>query len=612
MTYSQAEEQGSGRHRIKVWLVRASIPLLLWAFATVLFALDLGRLGDDHGATLRRPETGEIVRVFPRTVHFFHRPFDAEEGHFWRPLYLPWIMSTNSLLWNHVAWLNLLDAVLYLGAAGVFFLLLRALSIGRSAAVVAAAVFIVYPAYGQVVFWKAASGTTIAAALTLVAYITAIAYMRPERPRWLMLPVLAMLAFAVPAFNEQPAPALAALPLFMLAGRRRGMPLRPIVLRIATVTLLVGGVCALYGTMMLISGRDAYQPHAVEGFFSRTLRMLADLIGALALREFAGASLAAGWTTLAGAPVRTVAGLAMLGLACVPWLRRLRAEAAVTHGGGGEQGAPSPRRGLIVLAALAAFALTLPPIILIKMYPVWDSRFLFAPGVMLAIALGAGLDGLVAWWRGRSAALRGRMFPVWGAGLVTGLLLLAVMMVGSQEPYRRRANADVAQAAMLRELVPDPAKHTFFLPLDVRDSWATRIASEEAGSRRWYGISNYSVWHWPWTVRQFIGETYRRPDVRIGFSAAALPRVVGVEDEGLRYAQIEPGPWPYKPHPNGGFLVPWDKVVPFVVLEDGTVEVVTALELPNGHVVPMKAVRGAVEAGRVGPRQAELSVWTGG
>lgn len=600
----QAERVEPRGRRLPPWLVHASVPVLLWVFATVLFGLDLGRLGDDHGVSTRKPETGELLRVFPRAEHFFHKPFDSEEGLFRRPLYVPWIVASNTLLWNHPALLNLLDAVLYLGVAGALYLLLRALAIGRPAALVATAVCIAYPGYGQVVFWKAASGTTIAVGLTLLAFLAAIAYVRPPKPRWVLLPVLATLAFAVPAFNEQPAPALAAIPLFMLAAGRSDNKLRPVLLRTTTVTLLVGAVCALYGTMLIISGRDANEPFTLAELPAHSASMLVDLAEALALQEFAAAALDAGWATVRAAPTRSALLLGLLIAASVPWLRRLRAETDSPN-----ENNVRAKWKLVLLAALAACVLTLPPVVIIRRYPVWESRLLFAPGVMLTIALGAGLEGLAAWWRSRPQTLRQRLFPVWGAGLVLGLVLLALMMVGSQEPYRRRAAADAAQAAMLRELMPDPPKHAFFMPLDAEDARAARIASETSHSTRWHGIGSYSAWHWPWTTRHFIGQVYERSDVRAGFATTALPRVQGVEDDGLRYSRIGPNPWPYKRHSKGGFLVPWDAIVPFVVLEDGSLHLVTALQLPGGGVVQMETLRSGVEAGLVPRRRMALPVW---
>ncbi|HZW09982.1 MAG TPA: hypothetical protein VFF69_08770 [Phycisphaerales bacterium] len=590
---------GTGRRprHVPAWLVRLSIPLLLWAFTTVVFGLDIGRVGDDHAATTRRPETGELLYVFPPARHYLHKPFDADEGEFWRPLYMPWIVASNTLLWNHTRWLNLLDAALYLGVGGALYALMRALRIGPAASLVATALFLVYPAHSQVVYWKAASGTTIAVGLLLVAFLGSVAYVRRARP-WPILPGLAGLGFAVPAFNEQPAPALAAIPLMMLAARRPEMTRRAVALRTATVTVCVGAACGLYGAMLLISGRAAYEPYSLGELPARAAHMIGDLLAALALQEFAGPALDAGLRAMGAAPVRSALALGALAGAFVPWARRVVHDAAA--GGDGQE---RPRRGWVAGAAGAGLALTLPAVILIRLYPWWDSRFLLAPAALLAILAAAGLDALLARMQAREGGRAASAAMC--AGLAPALAIMALMMVGAQEPYRDRAAADVAQAAQLRRALPDPDPGTFFMPLSVAD------ADMPEHGWRWYALGRYSVWHWPWSVRKFLCTEFARSDIRVGFASPGLARVLGVEEEGLRYSTIGPDGRPYRRHPAGGFLVPWELVAPFRVREDGVVELVTELVLPDGRLVAAGALRESAEAGRIPRRRAAL-VGTGG
>ena len=101
----------------------------------------------------------------------------------------------------------------------------------------------------------------------------------------------------------------------------------------------------------------------------------------------------------------------------------------------------------------------------------------------------------------------------------------------------------------------------------------------------------------------FVGlREMSRPD-------ADVPRVLGVEANGLRYQEIMPLPGPFPAHPAGGYFVPWASIVPFMVGADGTVSVVTRLRLPDGREIDLPALRPLVESGRLPPKTEPLTVW---
>lgn len=581
--------------RPRGWWAWVLLPVVLFAVSTVLFGWDLGHLGDDNGGYMRVPETGAIKTFVFDAKYYLNRPFEPGRGTFWRPFFAPYFSMLTNLCWNHPWVQNLWDALIHLWVAGMLVAVLRALRINRAAAIIAATLFLVYPAPMQVVFWKASSGTSLAVGLLLTAYLAAIAYARRPTRHGLLI-WLALLGFAVPAFNEQPAPSLAAIPLFFLAGLPRGVPLKSAWVRLVLATAAAGSTCALYATMLMLTGPKLYQPIGVEELAPRTLHMLKDLWISIRMDHYVRPAFAAGWGTLAAGGAASLIALGAVVAAAGPWLARLRFDAE-----GGAQADPErPRHWLVLLAGAAAFALSLPAIIAIAMYTFWESRYMYAPAATLAVLVGLGLDVLVRGWRTLPERARRLGAPVWQGGLMAVLLAGTIATIGTQDPFRRRSNADRVQAQALKAVIPDPPEDAFFMPMLVLDA-----KRSEAGER-WDVPWAYSVWFYPWGIRSTIPLLYRRSDLRSGYGWSQTgQRVMSADEQGFCYREILPAPGNYELCP-GGWRVPWEKTIPFMVLEDGTVALITKLRLPDGAEVAMPALRGLVETGALPERSEAL------
>ncbi len=570
--------------RWRRWL----FPLILGVFATFFFGGALGKYNDDWGYGLRDPVTDTVQHLIAPPKWYFNKPWAgrANGGEFWRPLYVPTAHLLATAFWHHDSLNHSVSALVHACLVLALIRVMARAGIGHGARTTAGLLLLVSPVLHQTLFWSAAIGTSLAALATLVWILS---YQRTldRGLRWWSVPWFAMMAFAIPAYNEQPAVCLALCPLIGWASRPTDLAGRRLLLR-GLMPLVAGGCAAVvYLTFSSLSGPARFSMLSASEWWTAGRVLFFDAMREMSADDLRGCLWSIGLETLASHPIRTGlfgAGLLVAGWA---WVRRP-----------GEPMGPGPNRSVLVFGA-AGFAwlfLAWLPIQVSGEYRLADSRFALAPMLGAAIALAAVIELIV---RRVPAGGRDRLRPLGRAGVVLVCSMSAVMLVGAQQVYRSRYLSDVAQSGQLVDLVPDPPSRAFF--------WPIRIGDESPfACKRLNRITFYSVWGDRWTIRKHIRALYKRTDLYSGCAHAGFALksrgLVRITDDGLVYRFVLPNNNGFE-RVEDGFLIPWSTVIPFEVTQDGELVIVTDLEVIDGDasvVYPAPATDGlGVPARRV-------------
>ena len=569
--------------------------MLAWFAGSFALLGDLGRFSDDWSLNLRNPVDG--------AYHFPDSPF-SRWNYFWRPLHLLTIHAVATAAPGQDWARHLLSAACHGAVAILFYRFLKRLEVPQVVRVLATLVLLCHPVIYEAVLWPSTLSTLVACAMLLALWTRAldIAQGRHAVPRaWLMPPVWCAYVFAMACFYEQQAAAACATGLLAFAapadeaapdpaGRRRRALIGAVMMSGAAAA-----ACGLYMTLLTLSapasvrGGSAALSSPVEAAarFAGGIGRAAGWIAGPTLAEFGhGADVwADGWRFEPGLLLKVLPMLLFGSAVFWGW-------AAFEAGGAGTalarpRGKRCSARAQVVALLLGAAAL------LLAIAPgaltgsrTQPARLMYFPLVCVLLA-GACAVSLAArrWFApGRGAPGLGmRVAALALAGGIAGACLISGLptLVIAQGAMQCRSRADERIAAELRRLVPDPPAGTTFLPVRID------LRLFDTGARAFDGALP-SALEQPWAAWALVQSReagYGRRDVlcahvRANNSAYTLDSDGATGPEvGVRYRPrwATPPPWV----PRGGWFVPWDRCVPFVVDPSGGVRIVDRLIVPR-------------------------------
>jgi len=592
--HTTAAPSNAGPRALLPWL----FPIALWALATLAFGGDLGRYFDDYATTMRDPVTGEVNLRAP----FEQFPF------FWRPLH--WLYVFHSLTWFHDRlWIpHVLTAVSHGVASILLYTLLRRLLRSPQAAAGPALLFAVYPMNYEVTIWIASTTNSMATSVWFLLAHLYISYLRGRAGLWAPL-AMVPLAFAIPCLNEQASAGILALPVLglFLPGRATPLPRRLLLAAwpVAAASLMVLLYIILLRATAPPGWRGAAGSYLALGDVVPRLRWVAHELGVVHYQWRLMGSFRHGWPAgLEALPVLSwIFWTAILAVTFLPWLSRwCRTPLRPPSSGDDDADAdladddapnfpPSP---LVVFAFGLAFfvAAWLPLVVIIGQ--IAESRMGYFPAVGAAVALGALIDVAAA------GAVRARLEALFKPLLAVAVALAAwvgaVCLVGHHRAFQDQAKADLAQAARLRDLVPDPPPGAVFVPLHV-------AAPQTGAAARLRPV----IVGWLWVrhgATPLIRETYRRADLRTTIFNPWFPFPIKDADaEGFTYTAE-----------GDGERFAWDAAIPFIIDDQERVHLVreVVIEGPDGAatVVHPPLVARAVEAGAPAPDAVSWTLQT--
>ncbi len=531
----------------------------LAAGALFFYLGDIGKWREDFVWTLRDPATGRAD-----WAELLHLPF------FWRPCSLIYVRAIDTLFWSFDPPRHALAVAAHLLAAWCLLRLLRCLSIGPGLAAAGALAFMVQPQAYEVVFWPSATPTSFATALFLIVCRRIVRAARePAAAR--LWPTVALAAL-IPCWNEQPAPALAALPLLYLAAADPAAPLRTRLSRAAAITSACCAVCGVYLALYLATGTHggrgaigSYAPIAeTPGRAVAAVQRALDLgLGRSAAQTVRGAAI-----TAAG-PLRTARGLLWLAATCIAALLWIQA-AARNPPAVARDDPPAPRPWLLALFGVIAAAAMFSPIAVLRAVAV-EPRMLYPPACCLILSAAA----ILASARPLARLSRGARL-VGAAAFAACAIAAGVCLLGYQTMLKRRAAMDWAEARALQQLVPNPPPDSLLL--------AVRIGSTAAGTGQWgFDRTEFGAWSKAAYGASLLREVYGRRDLycdRFRSDTAA----------GFRFGPdgVRANVWARPGYIMGVFeqrFFPLDHLVPFDIAADGRVSLVRTLwvESPDGQ-----------------------------
>jgi hypothetical protein len=566
--------------------------MALWLFATLFLRGDLGWWNDDYYFNQRDPATGQFARLITTT----RDPFLPELGHLnpWRFLHLPGTAALVTLTWNHAWVAHAVGAAIHGLCTLLLFRLLRALGVSGHVAAAASLVHLVWATHYEVVLWPSAFSIGLGSAAFLGAALCMVRCARTGSV-WAGLGA-PLLTVVIVGFNEQPAGAIIALPLAYLAAcpGTRGRVWR---------ALWPAALCFIVVGAYVVNVRINGQPRAgstPESYIapSDAFRRVIDLARgvrdqAMLRHQFAPGAWRLALDEFSRRPFWTGLFAISLFLSLVPaWKRWMATPIAPPS-----QPSPTKARSLTVAAIGIAFlAGALLPILVIRGYPV-NSRMFYLVSMALCVIL-AGISDLGASWLGRAG---GSPTARRLSGAVLACLTLAggILYVGAQSRWRGITQSDAAQLAKLRGLVPDPAPGTVFVPV-VSDFQPIATGCHS------FDRALLDVWRFSWSTPYHIKQVYGRSDVYQLYWLINGPREP--------WRELTPGAFafewridsPYPLRDDRAVLVPWDKVVPFVVGADGRISLITRWTTPASEAQPSLSVdvpqtTALARAGRIAP-----------
>jgi hypothetical protein len=554
--------------------------VLLFPVALLLSAsYFLGGTGwwsDDYWHNLRDPVTGDLGPTLIISREFFLRP-----------LFYRIVPPLTTLLWNHDWAAHLLQVFSHGIVTLLLFLLLRTFAIGPRPAAAAAILFMLFPPHFEAVLWFSALPTSLATMLMLGLMFTTIAFARRAGPLacrggWWIVPLMMAAAFAICCLNEQPAAGILALPLVYLAAlathRPRSLVAQTPVSHFARAlvpTFLSGCMVILYAAIVRATAvpgsRGSSAGLIAPGELAERLPAFsAEIVQRLTMQNFAGGAFSLGLGELRAAPLAALGATLVLIAAAIPFIRWWVA----AHPGPSTHAEPTPPPRAIMLLALtglAIFATGYLPIAVVAGYSP-DSRTHYWPAIGLALIIAALGSAAPCTRPLRTAAL---------AVLLVVSAAASTTFIGLQSAYRTRHRQDLAESARLRELIPDPEPLTFFLPLAI-ETTAIRTGSALLDSQF------RGVWEYPWATPRHIMRVYQRDDVRCGSFRHWTPGhpTLGASEQGIHYGD-RLGPR-FPQIADNVWLIPWERVIPFVITGEGQLRIVTRLVLESPGVPPLE------------------------
>lgn len=561
----------------------------VWFIATFAFLGNLGQWSDDYAYTLRDTATGANALTLGTSV----------VPYFWRPLYymtVPWLQSQFGGHWGN----HLLSAIVRGAVSLLLYVFLRRQGVWRAASCVAAVGLMVFPAAWEVSFWLSAMPTGVMGVMFLVLSLVCLRWFRAPTPggwrTWTMPPLIFVLAFSIPCWNEQIGAAVPAIFLLSLGERaadgrrpwRRGL--------VATIVSCAAQALylALYWATKPPGGRGGadsiVHPGELPERITLTLRGMQE-VGFMS--DFGGPAMRAGFRAMADHPWAAVVGIACVLLASAGWLARVTRESpqdsALARG---------DRTLWTIVFGFAVFALAWLPVVMVQGQSV-ESRLWFAPAIGGTIAIAGGLQWLAHARIGSRPAARLTL-----AATVLVLLVPAlVSLVGIQSAMHNRKRLDERQSTQIKRLVPHPAPGTAFVPL--------RVMWPRGEPRSRFVMTFYGPWENVGAATPSLRAAYRRVDLAMGwrrFSARWSP-TLGATREGLVYDDRLVEDWMRLYHrvPKAGpppTVLAWSRVIPFVIDPDGNIVLVDEVRVADAAgpdlVYPVESVVGLI-AERQGP-----------
>lgn len=570
--------------------VRWLFPIALLLFGGFFFGGHLGWWSDDYWHCLRDPVSGAV------------RAWVMDRGFFLRPLFYVVVPAVTTAFWNHDWIAHAIQLAVHGGVVALLWRWLMMLGIARPAAGAAALLFMIYPAQFEALFWVAALPTAISAAVMLVVLMMAMRWQaEPRASAWMRLGLMSGLTFVACCLNEQPAAAVAAMPLLAWLLRSHPHPGVPEKTRWRSIfaPLLPTLACGLAGMIYAILRiTDSRAPRGARGsaetfvaaarLWERTTYFCDVLWRRLVMKNWASGALHEGWNQVIGTWWGWIALAVVIALGLF-WACAGRGSEEATQAQPAPEGTVRPKACRLLVLGLAIFVSGWLPILLMAVYEP-DSRCRYWPNIGLALAAAAMFDAAAR----RAATTRARVIA---ARLMLALVLVvwSVMLIGAQSGFRNRWRLDQAESEELRRLVPNPVPYTFFVPLNIEER-ALQTGSPVLDTHF------RSVWEFPWTTPNWIQRIYTRDDVRCGYWRHWTPGVPvkGADNAGIHYADTL-GPR-FPDLPDGTRLIPWDRAVIYTIGKDRVLRVATrvilegpgperVIELPQAKGLPEMTVR---------------------
>jgi hypothetical protein len=470
------------------------LPMLVWYLGVFFFRGELGKWIDDYGAHLRDPASGQI---------HWEEMVRPQWWFFWRPIHIQLIYILQTLFYSH-DWANhLFGGVMHAGACAAFWWFLRVWGVRPVVAAGAALVMLGSVQGFEAILWPATVSTSIATAGFFCAAVLAVRHARGERPRRLVI-LLGVLGFVIPCLYEQPAAALAALPIVYLAaargaGRAWVESIRGVFVALAPCALALIAYLALFILTVRMDPMSREAQFSDGELMRSHARYLVTTIAPLllpwgGLRDLWDAGFGAlqssslgmyGWAGLAGA--------AMGAWVWYWWSSIARSD--------GETGKGRWRGLWLVPFGVAALLLALVPIVCIRGAGI-SPRLTYFP---LACAL-LGVAGIVDAIIGMVPRVErpARVLAAAACGLLA--LIGAVDLVGVQHHMRLRYAADQAFMRSLRQVIPNPSADTLLVPV----VWAP---DPDAPGQSRAAASFLPIWTSPWAITTEVKRVYGRNDV---------------------------------------------------------------------------------------------------
>lgn len=568
-----------------LWFVVAVLPLGVMGWAVAWWS-------DDYWHNLREA-TGAMPPIRASGAWpFWSMGIDVRST--LRPLYYQIVPALTTWTWNTPWVAHALQAVTHGAMLLSLFRLMRTMRIASGPALVAVAAWAVYPGHYEAVHWFAAWPTQVSALLAIVFLTIFVEASRRERWSWRSLGLLALITATIVSLNEQAVAVLLACPLAYVAawpGRRRAAAH---VGRALTPPLVCGLIVIGYVLLLRSSvspgqrGDDASMVALSDA--PRRVAYFADVLWRrMTLRNWGHGAWELGAEAFRVAPVVMWVVAVAAGVALVAWMRTVvpHVIAAVRLGGRDERTGAVCKPWMCVVLGMALFATGWALVVPFANYEP-DPRLRYWPCIGLAIALAALPQALGKLSHvGPPLLRRGvEVACVAGACVVTlACVPMAVMLVGGARGLAIRWELDQRQIAQLREQLPEPADLTFLLPLQIQG----RGVATGSPVLDW---TYRSVFEFPWAM---LRETPRMwAELHARRDAMGEPRVVvhggtfrhwtprepvkGADESGIHYT------WPlgpkFEPIAGGGWRIPWERAVPFVVDGQGRLHLITTIVIP--------------------------------
>jgi hypothetical protein len=520
-------------------LALVAFPIVLWFVATFFFFGDIGRWSDDWFYIQRVPESGAIrALILDRPIHI------------WRPLYRVVVPALATILSEHVPVLHLLSALAHGATTWLLYVFLRRLGFRPFAAAGGSLIFMVFPWDTEVVFWCCNLPTSLSASVALITLLMA---MKHADRTFRVLLLSFALTFIACCLNEQPALIALAVPLAVVNARSGSS-------RVATtdfreIMLLLGGPIAamslytalarwIMGPMDIGAGHGLLPPTRWVPTVLQFCSWLAHTVGS------SGWMLQAWRHALAACveyPMR--AGLLTCALLASGVLWAARLPAADADGAVKGSGRAKP-----VLSVFIGLAILLAPLGPIIAFEYWlHPRIIYPSAIGVAILVAVLLSKVTDRLQGASEL---RLKSYITSILVLFLAAASFAMVGIQRAYRDRSRLDDKALSELRELVPHPAPESIFVPVEFEPL-------ECPPGARVFEQHFWSVFNSWWSAGPVVRLTFQRSDLdcapaQRGERAWRSPTLTSVIVKGFS-------------------RVAWDRVIPFRVKNDGSVELVTTV-----------------------------------